>query len=279
MCRPSPYFIALYLYHNDNDSLSYMLRSVVGAAVRTVSSGSLAAEAFLRTSVRLSVGERRAGSSSVQLRPLKNMAASEAGAREGPHPRTALVVVDMSVEQLGAIGYLKADVVAMVRALLESCAADAPNAPPFDIVVDSRLWIKDPSKTTLSKVFPDVGHADSTGAELLPELRRPWDAIPEDMKVFDPKFNYSSWCDTRLDELLRARGIERVCLAGVNTDYCIFASALDSFYRFYDTKILADAVTSMSGKGGHEEALDRMRAHFGATAVVCAADVAPELCP
>lgn len=196
-------------------------------------------------------------------------APEQALAKEGTRPRTALILVDFSVEQLGAISFLKGETVAMVRALLESCASDAPNPPPFDLVVDSRLWIKDASKTTLSKVFPEVGQANSTGAELLPELRRPWDAIGPDMKAFSEKLNYSSFCETSLDELLRERRIERVCLAGVNTDYCIFASALDSFYRFYDTKILSDAVTSFSGKEAHEEALARARAHFDFS-ILCA---------
>lgn len=190
--------------------------------------------------------------------------------------RTALILVDMSVEQLAGIEYRKAEVVATINALLAACAPDASRPPPFDLVVDSRLWIAQPSQTTLSSVFPDVGHAGTRGAELLPELREAWDAIAPERKRFDAKLNYSSWYGTQLDELLRARRIERVCLAGVNTEFCIFAGALDSFYRGYTTRILSDAVTSMCGEQAHVDALSRASLHFGGGAVVRAGEVAAD---
>lgn len=47
---------------------------------------------------------------------------------------------------------------------------------------------------------------------------------------------------TELDGLLRGAGIERVVIAGLATDYCVKATALDAIRLGYPTRILADGI-------------------------------------
>jgi nicotinamidase/pyrazinamidase len=47
---------------------------------------------------------------------------------------------------------------------------------------------------------------------------------------------------TELDGLLRGAGIERLVIAGLATDYCVKATALDAIRLGYPTRILADGI-------------------------------------
>ena len=179
-------------------------------------------------------------------------------------PRSALVIIDMTVEQVETVSFRKAETIDAIRTLLERRC--------FELVVDSRLWINDAKETSLWSVFPGVGRADAPGSALIPELEAAWAALSGD-KCFEPKFNYSAFYDARLDARLRASDIQRVYLVGINTDYCVFATALDAFYRGYEVRIVRDAVTTFNGEVLHEEGLDMAARHFGKAALVSTADV------
>lgn len=181
-----------------------------------------------------------------------------------PPPRSALVIIDVTVEQVRTLSFRKTETIDAIRTLLERRR--------FDLVVDSRLWITDGNETTLWSVFPGVGQAGAPGSALIPELEAAWASLSGD-KCFEPKLNYSAFHDSQLDARLRAHDIRRVYLVGINTDYCVFASALDAFYRGYELQIVRDAVTTFSGERGHEEGLDLAARHFGKAAVVSTADV------
>jgi nicotinamidase-related amidase len=190
----------------------------------------------------------------------------------GASGKTALVMIDMSIEQVEALHFRKEKVVGTIRALLEGCK-DRAASRVIDLVIDARLWISDPRQTTLWRVYPNVGHAGTPGAVLLPELSAAWKVIPDNLKEFSAKLNYSAFYATNLDDILRAHGVLRLLLCGINTDFCIFASALDAFYRGYDVRIVEDAVSTVAGERAHVDALDRARAHFGASVVISASDV------
>lgn len=66
---------------------------------------------------------------------------------------------------------------------------------------------------------------------------------------------------TELESLLRARSIERVVIAGLATDYCVKATALDAARLGFATELLEDAIASVDLKPGDgARALDEMRA-------------------
>ncbi len=100
----------------------------------------------------------------------------------------------------------------------------------FDLVVATRDWHPPEHSSFAAQGGPWPEHcvADSDGAQ----LHRALDAARVDVivdKGTDPATEgYSGFDGTRLAELLRDRGIDRVTVTGLATDYCVRATALDA---------------------------------------------------
>ena len=134
----------------------------------------------------------------------------------------------------------------------------------FDLVVDSRLFLESPDESSLSKVWEGSGttlfRAGSEGASLVPELRG---IIPN--LTFVRKYNYSCFAGERcqLLNVLRLNDVTDLYLCGINTDYCVFATALDAFQRNLSVVVVSDAVSSVRGEEAHGEGLRNLERHFG----------------
>ena len=102
---------------------------------------------------------------------------------------------------------------------------------------------------------------DTWGADLHPDLKVVGDQI---RKATGPEDGYSGFSvehlpsgerrGTGLDDLLRARGIERIVIVGLATDYCVKETALDGLRLGYDTTVLCEAVRAVElqpGDGAH----------------------------
>jgi nicotinamidase/pyrazinamidase len=61
--------------------------------------------------------------------------------------------------------------------------------------------------------------------------------------VKDPATGATS--PTELEAILRDRGIERVVIAGLATDYCVSATAIDAARLGFSTEVLQDAIASV----------------------------------
>ena len=62
---------------------------------------------------------------------------------------------------------------------------------------------------------------------------------------------------TSLEGQLRERGVERVVVVGLATDYCVQATALDAVHKGFATVVLRDAVRGVNLQpGADERALD-----------------------
>jgi nicotinamidase/pyrazinamidase len=100
----------------------------------------------------------------------------------------------------------------------------------FDLVVATRDWHPGAHSSFAAQGgrWPEHCVADSEGAQLHPSL----DAARVDVivdKGTDPATEgYSGFDGTDLATLLRDRGIDRVTVAGLATDYCVRATALDA---------------------------------------------------
>ena len=180
-------------------------------------------------------------------------------------PRRALIIVDMSVEQMSAVTYKSPEVISNCREL----ALNRDGV--FDLVVDSKLWLQSPEESSLSWVFPETGItmfvANSEGASLVPELR----SIPG--VVFVPKNNYSCFAKSNLLQVLQESSIEEVYICGINTDYCVFATTMASFENHFRTFVVSDAVTSVRGKKAHQEGLRNLERHFSSNVFVTTNDI------
>jgi len=70
---------------------------------------------------------------------------------------------------------------------------------------------------------------------------------------------------TALEGLLKARGISRVVVVGLATDYCVKETALDAVRLGFDTAVLAGAIAAVDLEPGDgRRAVEQMRA-AGAT--------------
>ena len=65
-----------------------------------------------------------------------------------------------------------------------------------------------------------------------------------------PKTRYSGFYKTGLDKYLRANRVTELTIVGVCTDICVFATALDAFYRGYKVTVVKDCVYALEvGRG------------------------------
>jgi nicotinamidase-related amidase len=72
------------------------------------------------------------------------------------------------------------------------------------------------------------------------------------------KTTYSAFYNTRLEEVLKERGVDELVLTGVLTDICVLHTAADAAMRGYRVRVLKDCVAS-STKENHEWALKHMQ--------------------
>ena len=75
---------------------------------------------------------------------------------------------------------------------------------------------------------------------------------------------YSGFEATELEALLRARGVDRVTIAGLATDYCVKNTALDALRLGFGVTVDSAAVRGVDVEpGDSERALDEVRAAGG----------------
>ena len=64
---------------------------------------------------------------------------------------------------------------------------------------------------------------------------------------------YSDFDDSDLADRLRERGVTRVVVAGLATDYCVRATALDAIAAGFETTVLRDAIAAVDVEPGDGE--------------------------
>lgn len=118
-------------------------------------------------------------------------------------------------------------------------------------------------------IWPVHCVAGTWGAELHPDLALPGDAT-RIHKGANGEDGYSGFTmrdpltgetlGTELEGLLRDRGITRVVVVGLATDYCVKATALDAAALGFETAVLTDAIAAVGLEPGDgARALDELR--------------------
>jgi nicotinamidase/pyrazinamidase len=173
--------------------------------------------------------------------------------------RRALVVVDFQNDFAspdGALSVAGGDAIApRINELMRS--------GDYDLVVATRDWhpADHGSFTERGGIWPVHCVQETDGARLHPEL----DAAAIDVivdKGQDPGTDgYSGFDGTRLAELLREHGVERVTLVGLATDYCVKNTALEALQEGFTVIVDSTAVRGVEVEpGDSERALAEMRA-------------------
>ena len=184
--------------------------------------------------------------------------------------RTALIVVDVQNDFADPAGSLSVAGGRAVVPHVNDAASEASSAG--SLVVATQDWHPEatPHFAKDGGIWPVHCVARTWGAELHPDLRLPVDA-PRVRKGANGEDGYSgftmrdpeSGAETRteLEALLRARGIERVVVCGLATDYCVRATALDAVRLGFEVALVPDAIAAVNlDPADGERALAEMEA-------------------
>jgi nicotinamidase/pyrazinamidase len=176
----------------------------------------------------------------------------------------ALVIVDFQNDFTpgGALAVPDGD---RIADRLNELAAD----PRFDLVVATQDWHPPDHGSFSEQGGPWPVHCvqDTEGADFHPSLdRSKVDVVVQ--KGQDPATEgYSGFQGTDLARLLRDRGIDKLTVVGLATDYCVKNTALDALREGFDVKVERDAVRGVDVEDGDSErALEEVEGAGGAVA-------------
>src|SRR5215203_4809907 len=135
--------------------------------------------------------------------------------------------------------------------------------PEFDHVFATRDWHPPDHASFETQGGPWPVHCvqGTHGAELHPAMRDvPVEAVV-DVGAEREDEGYSGFEKSKLEDLLRERGVDDVAVAGLATDYCVRASTIDACRLEFDTIVITDAVRAVDvNPGDGDRALEEMKA-------------------
>jgi nicotinamidase/pyrazinamidase len=182
-------------------------------------------------------------------------------------PSTAIIVVDVQndfADPAGGLSVLGGDaVIPRLNGVIDDAVAAGA------LVTYTQDWHPEstPHFAKDGGIWPVHCVAGTWGAEFHPDLHV---AGPVVQKGSNGEDGYSGFTmrdpetglemQTALDGLLRARGIERVIVTGLATDYCVRATALDAMRLGYDTELRTDVIAAVDLKPDDgKRAIEEMR--------------------
>jgi NAD+ synthetase len=162
-----------------------------------------------------------------------------------PDPTTALIVVDVQNDFCpgGALAVAGGD---RLAPLIAEAAATAGT------VIATRDVHPPDHVSFAERGGPWPAHCveGTPGAELHPSVAGMAFDIVHDKGGDRDREQYSDFDGTQLAESLRERGVRRVVVAGIATDYCVRATALDAIREGFETTVLTDAVAAVDAESG-----------------------------
>jgi nicotinamidase/pyrazinamidase len=136
----------------------------------------------------------------------------------------------------------------------------------FDLVVATRDWHPPDHGSFVEQggIWPPHCVQGTPGAELHPSVPRDRVDVVVD-KGQDPQTEgYSGFEATELDDLLRDRGIDRVTIVGLATDYCVRHTAVDALRGGYAVEVDRAGARGIDAQPGDiERALREIEAAGG----------------
>jgi nicotinamidase/pyrazinamidase len=133
----------------------------------------------------------------------------------------------------------------------------------FDLVVATRDWHPPDHGSFAAAGGPWPPHCvqGTPGAELHPGLDRALVDVVIDKGQDRATEGYSGFEATRLDALLRERGVDHVTIVGLATDYCVKHTALDALRNGFGVTVDMTATRAVDvAPGDGERALEELRA-------------------
>lgn len=182
-------------------------------------------------------------------------------------PPTALIVVDLQndfADHLGSL-YVRGGEEVVPFANEQIDAAVRAGSP----VLYTQDWhpASTPHFQTDGGIWPVHCVERTQGAAFHPELRIEGPAV---RKGVDGRDGYSGFSvrdplsgdvsATELDRLLHERGVTRIAIAGLATDYCVVETTLDAVRLGFSVTVLSQGIRAVDLRPGDgERAIERMR--------------------
>lgn len=162
-----------------------------------------------------------------------------------PEPSDALLVVDVQNDFLpgGNLGVKDGD--AVVPVLNQYIEAFADHELP---IIFTRDWHPENhcSFQTQGGTWPAHCIAGTEGAAFAPDLLRPDGAIVLSKADSAESDAYSGFEGTDLAVQLRKRGVKRVYVGGLATDYCVLNTVKDALAHGFEVYLLEDAIRAVN---------------------------------
>lgn len=176
----------------------------------------------------------------------------------------ALVLTDIQNDFLpgGALEILNADQV--IPPLNQLIGAFEKSRLP---IIATRDWHPENHCSFKEQGGPWKKHCvqDTPGALFSEKLRFPSRAVVISKATQANKEAYSAFSDTSLHETLLAKGVKRIFIGGLATDFCVYFTTKDALKLGYQVVILKDAVRGIDlHPGDSEKALNELQT-LGAT--------------
>ena len=133
--------------------------------------------------------------------------------------------------------------------------------PLFSYVVATRDWHprEHPHFKDHGGVWPYHCIQHTQGAGFAPDMNLAYVDEILSKGTMAPWHGYSAFENSDLAERLRARGIKRIFVAGLATDYCVKETVIASRASGFETIVVTDAIAAVNVKPQDErEALDSM---------------------
>uniref|UniRef100_A0A7V3KPA3 nicotinamidase n=1 Tax=candidate division WOR-3 bacterium TaxID=2052148 RepID=A0A7V3KPA3_UNCW3 len=159
--------------------------------------------------------------------------------------KDALIVVDLQNDFCpgGALAVPEGDkIVPVLNAYIERFSNSK------SIIVATRDWHPENhiSFAEQGGIWPKHCVQNTKGAEFHPDLRLPSDSIIVSKATEPDKEAYSGFDGTNLDKLLKGKGVTRLFVGGLATDYCVRATVLDALRLGFCVFLLLDAIKGVN---------------------------------
>ena len=94
--------------------------------------------------------------------------------------------------------------------------------------------------------WPPHCMSDTAGAQFAPGLELPADAHIVSKATMPSPDSYSGFGGTTLAADLRGRGVKRLLIGGLATDYCVLNTVLDAIREGFEVVLLTDAIRAVN---------------------------------
>jgi nicotinamidase/pyrazinamidase len=159
--------------------------------------------------------------------------------------KDALIIVDLQNDFCpgGALAVPEGDkIVPVLNAYIERFSNSE------SLIVATRDWHPENhiSFAEQGGIWPKHCVQNTKGAEFHPDLKLPSDSIIVSKATEPDKEAYSGFDGTNLDKLLKGKGVTRLFVGGLATDYCVRATVLDALRLGFCVFLLLDAIKGVN---------------------------------